>query len=76
MQRKIYQNVRNEHKFMDVVRYSPGHYYAAQFMHWENGVTNYNGGRNGKRRRYRIGKKTLDGILEDYKEVQDGGNLQ
>lgn len=64
---KIYQNNRNEHKFILVTKYDAGHIYAQQCMRWNNGVLNWinSGKRLGKRLR-RIRKSTLDQILPDY----------
>lgn len=56
---RIYQNNRNEHKFILVTKYDAGHVYAQQFMKWKNGV------RHGRRLR-RFRKGTLDMILADY----------
>lgn len=60
----IYRNKRNENKYIEVVRYGCGHYYAVQFMQWNNGVKNKLGSRTG--RRFRFLKGTLDTILAEY----------
>lgn len=66
MEKKIYQNLRNENKFIEVVHYNCGHYHAVQFMKWGN-IINKLGSRSG--RRFRISSKTLNMVLEDYREV-------
>ena len=62
----VYRNNRNENKFIEVVRYASGNYYAVQFMKWGD-VVNKLGSRTGKRFRFRKG--TLDEILSDYTKV-------
>lgn len=66
MKKAIYQNKRNEHKFIEVVRYSSGNYYAVQFMRWGE-IVNKLGSRTG--RRFRFTKSSLNNILEDYVKV-------
>lgn len=66
MRKQIYQNTRNKNKYIEVVRYACGHYYAVQFMQWGN-VINKLGTRTGRRFRFR--KQSLAGILEDYVPV-------
>lgn len=66
MKKTIYMNNRNSHKFIEVVRYGCGHYYAVQFMRWGQ-VVNKLGSRTG--RRFRFTKGTLNEILEDYTAV-------
>ena len=68
MEKRIYRNLRNEHKYIEAVRYSCGHYYAVQYMLWPNGVKNKLGSRTG--RRFRFLKGTLTEILQDYEEVK------
>lgn len=63
---EVYRNNRNENKFIEVVRYASGNYYAVQFMKWGD-VVNKLGSRTGKRFRFRKG--TLDEILSDYTKV-------
>ena len=63
---EVYRNNRNENKFIEVVRYASGNYYAVQFMKW-GAVVNKLGSRTGKRFRFRKG--TLDEILSDYTKV-------
>lgn len=63
---EVYRNTRNENKFIEVVRYASGNYYAVQFMKWGD-VVNKLGSRTGKRFRFRKG--TLDEILSDYTKV-------
>lgn len=65
-QKTIYQNKRNENKFIEVVRYSCGHYYAVQFMQWGD-IVNKLGSRTGRRFRFRKG--SIGSILEDYTKV-------
>lgn len=64
---KIYQNKRNENKFITVTRYDAGHIYAQQYMKWKNGRISWMaaGVRHGRRLR-RFRKGTLDMILNDY----------
>lgn len=66
MKKQIYQNVRNENKYIEVVHYACGHYHAVQFMQWDN-VINKLGSRTGRRFRFR--KQSLADILEDYVPV-------
>lgn len=66
MKKSIYRNNRNSHKFIEVVRYGCGHYYAVQFMQWGQ-VVNKLGSRSG--RRFRFCKGTLEDILADYTQV-------
>lgn len=63
---EVYRNTRNEHKFIEVVRYGSGNYYAVQFMRWGDTV-NKLGSRTG--RRFRFTKASLDDILKDYVKV-------
>ncbi len=63
---EVYRNNRNEHKFIEVVRYGSGNYYAVQFMRWGDTV-NKLGSRTG--RRFRFTKASLDDILKDYVKV-------
>ena len=67
MIKAMYQNNRNENKFIEVVRYNCGHYHAVQFMRFGN-IINRLGSRTG--RRFRWYKKPLLELLnEDYHEV-------
>ena len=66
MKKSIYRNNRNSNKYIDVVRYGCGHYYAVQYMRWGN-VINKLGSRTG--RRFRFCKGTLMDILEDYTQI-------
>lgn len=61
MEKKIYRNKRNENKYIELVHYGCGHYYAIQFMKWGNIVN-----RNGGNRRFRFTKNFIMSILEDY----------
>lgn len=63
---RIYQNNRNEHKFILVTKYDAGHVYAQQFMKWKNGVSWMAAGVRHGRRLRRFRKGTLDMILADY----------
>lgn len=66
MKKTIYRNNRNSNKFIEVVRYKSGNYYAVQFMQWGD-VINKLGSRTG--RRFRFTKKTLTSVLDDYTEI-------
>lgn len=71
-QRATYQNIRNENKFIDVVHHGDGHYYMIQYIKHEfpeRTVVNYMGTRCGRKRKFRVRKGTLLGILEDYRKV-------
>lgn len=69
MEKRTYKNKRNGHKYIEVVRYACGHYYAVQYMYWpSSGATNKLGSRTG--RRFRFTKATLDEILQDYERVR------
>ena len=70
MQRKIYQNKRNNDKYLEVVRYRCGHYYVVQFMKWGS-LVNKLGSRTGRRGRW--SKEYLDILLKDYTEVEPFG---
>lgn len=65
MTKTIYRNKRNEHKFLEVVTYDPGHVYMVQFIRWDNGIVN----RVGDNRRHRVSRDTLSSILDDYEEA-------
>lgn len=67
MKRTIYQNMRDEDKYLEVVRYSSGNYYAVQFMKWGS-IVNKLGSRTG--RRFRWTKRSLEALLEDYRPVE------
>lgn len=62
MKKALYRNKRNANKYIELVRYGCGHYYAIQKMIWGDVVSS--GGR-----RSRFNKDTIDSILEDYEEV-------
>lgn len=73
-ERATFRNIRNEHKFIDVVHHGDGHYYMIQYIKHElpeRTVANYMGTRCGYKQKFRIGKATLMGILEDYKKVEE-----
>lgn len=73
-EKATYQNIRNEHKFIDVVHHGDGHYYIIQYIKHEfpeRTVVNYMGTRCGRKQKFRIGKGTLLSILEDYKKVEE-----
>lgn len=73
-ERTTYQNNRNKHKFIDVVYHGDGHYYMIQYIKHElpeRTVVNYMGTRCGHKQKFRIGKATLMGILEDYTKVEE-----
>ena len=69
----IYQNIRNPNKYLNVVRYKCGHYYACQYLRWEADetptgtvVVNYTGVVRNRRRRWRWRVKNLKALLQDY----------
>lgn len=73
MEITIWRNNRNGNKYLDVVRYACGHYYAAQFMRYGphesyNGteIINWNGNTRNRRHRRRWRKANLSALLEDY----------
>lgn len=73
-EKATYRNNRNEHKFIDVVHHGDGHYYMIQYIKHElpeRTVVNYMGTRCGHKQKFRIGKATLIGILEDYTKVEE-----
>ena len=73
-EKATYRNNRNEHKFIDVVHHGDGHYYMIQYIKHElpeRTVVNYMGTRCGHKQKFRIGKATLMGILEDYTKVEE-----
>ena len=67
MEIKVYRNIRNEHKYLEVKRTSDRHYLWRQRMTWDNGVSNLVGTPSGGFRRQ--SKTTIVEVLEDYKEV-------
>lgn len=61
----LYINKRNEHKVIELKRYSDGHYYWRQMMIFPNGVVNYVGSKSG--RFFRVNKSTFLPVLtSDY----------
>lgn len=57
----LYQNKRNPHKFIELIRYSDGHYYWRQYIS-RAGVVNYT-----TKRYARVTKSTFLPVLtEDY----------
>lgn len=58
----IYQNKRNENKYLEI--HNDGHYHntVRQYMEWQNGVKNFTG--DGRLHRWR--KPNLSVLLEDY----------
>ena len=62
----IYQNKRNEHKFIEI--HNDGHYHNSvrQFLQWSNGVKNFTG--DGFLHRWR--KADLNELLTDYTVIQ------
>ena len=63
----ICRNKRNENKFIKVKRTACGHYYMKPYMCFKNESTtiiNYLGSKRG--RYFRINKKSVMEILEDY----------
>lgn len=72
--RATYRNIRNEHKFIEVVHHGDGHYYMIQYMKHElpeRTIVNFMGHRCGRKQKFRVGKATLMEILEDYKKVEE-----
>lgn len=48
MEIKVYQNNRNENKFIEVKKTKCSHFYIRQYMYWkENGVQNFIGTKKG-----------------------------
>lgn len=70
MEIKFYQNKRNKNKYLEVHHSTCGHYTVAQFMSFPNGVQNWMGVRNNKRKLHRWRKAELFVLLEDYQEVK------
>jgi hypothetical protein len=68
MKVKTYQNLRNLNKYLEVVRYDCGHYYACQYMQWGD-IRNYTGVVRNRKCRWRWKKGNLTELLKDYKEV-------
>lgn len=67
MNTKVYVNVRNGNKFLEVKKTKCSHFYIRQFMFWkENGVINYTGKQNGAYSRV-TRKYILDDLLKDYR---------
>ncbi len=62
----IYQNKRNENKFIEI--HNDGHYHNSvrQFLQWSNGVKNF----TGDRFLHRWRKADLNELLTDYTLVQ------
>ena len=58
----IYQNKRNENKYLEI--HNDGHYHNSvrQYLEWQNGVKNFTG--DGRLHRWR--KPNLSVLLEDY----------
>lgn len=66
MRIKIYQNKRNEHKYLEVHEYKCRHQSVRQYMYWSStGVKNYMG--RGTLIRWR--KQNLQELLVDYRLV-------
>ena len=73
-ERGTFRNIWNENKFIDVVHHGDGHYYMIQYIKHEfpgRTVVNYIGTRCGHKQKFRIGKTTLLGILEDYEKIEE-----
>ena len=64
---KTYRNKANNHKFIDVKHTSDCHYLWRQRMMFDNGVENHVGTAKGGFRRQH--KRTINEVLDDYKEV-------
>lgn len=64
MEVRIYQNRKNEHKYLEVRKYECGHYVFRQYMEWKSaGVKNPVGSENFQR----IRKVDLDELVKDYR---------
>ena len=62
MDKATYRNNYNEHKYIDVVHYSDGHYYVVQYMQ-HGAVISYMGTARSK---FRVRKGVLSDLLQDY----------
>ena len=67
MEVKVYRNKQNSHKYIITKKDNSRHYYWRQEMCFDNGVTNPVGTKKGGFMRQ--GKKTIEEVLEDYKEL-------
>ena len=73
-EKATFQNIRNEHKYIDVVHHGDGHYYMIQYIKHdfpEITVINYMGTRVGRKQKFRVRKTSLIAILEDYERVEE-----
>lgn len=80
MKQMIYRNLRNENKYLEVVRYDCGHYYMRPFMQWITPVTLSNGyvmagvrnNLGGRDDRFRVQKRNyLSWFLNDYELIME-----
>lgn len=62
----VYQNNRNENKFIEVKKTNCSHFYIRQYMKW-NRVLNYMGNKHGHFSRV-TRKNILNELLNDYTE--------
>lgn len=73
-EKATFQNIKNEHKFIDVVHHGDGHYYMVQYIRHdlpEGTVINYMRHRAGRKQKFRVRKTSLIAILEDYERVEE-----
>ena len=59
-EKATYQNIRNEHKYIDVVHHGDGHYYIIQYIKHElleRTVVNYMGTRCGHKQKFENWKR-------------------
>ena len=71
---QLYQNKRNENKYIEVKKAKDGHTYYRQFMYWNTDrgpVKNYSGSKTNRGRYHRTRLDSLEQVLEDYVPVED-----
>lgn len=71
---QLYQNKRNENKYIEVKKSKDGHTYYRQFMYWNTDrgpVKNYSGSKTNRGRYHRTRLDSLEQVLEDYVPVDD-----
>lgn len=69
---QLYQNKRNENKYIEVKKAKDGHTYYRQFMYWNTDrgpVKNYSGSVTNRGRYHRTRLDSLEQVLEDYVPV-------
>lgn len=70
---QLYQNKRNENKYIEVKKAKDGHTYYRQFMYWNTDrgpVKNYSGSKTNRGRYHRTRLDSLEQVLEDYVPVE------